>query len=301
MSGLAVVAVAGVAAAVVLSRSSRARSLVLSTSVPVRPQFVLFGDSITQQSFGPGGWGAAVADVYQRTADITLRGYSGYNTRWALPLLPKLFPPGQGVSAPALVTIFFGANDANLPGPLLQQPASASRQCVPLDEYVDNLRKIVAAIRATANPDGTTPRVLLITPPPCDGDGWHAHCIKAYAPNYKADCEPNRSFEFTAKYAAACVRLGAETGTPVLDLHSEMTSHDSGTAWKGLLLDGLHPNQDGGKFIATAVLRAIETHFPELKPSSFFDPDPAKLPMDFPDHKAIDIEDVQGSFSAHRR
>ena len=59
--------------------------------------------------------------------------------------------------------------------------------------------------------------------------------------------------------------------------------------------------QDGGKFIATAVLRAIETHFPELKPSSFFDSDPAKLPMDFPDHKAIDVKDVQGSFSAHRR
>lgn len=32
----------------------------------MRPQFVLFGDSITQQSFGPGGWGAALADSYSR-------------------------------------------------------------------------------------------------------------------------------------------------------------------------------------------------------------------------------------------
>ena len=31
----------------------------------------------------------------QRTADVVLRGYSGYNTRWALNLLPDLFPAEQ--------------------------------------------------------------------------------------------------------------------------------------------------------------------------------------------------------------
>lgn len=43
-----------------------------------------------------------------------LRGYSGYNTAWALHLLQALFP--QGMAAPALVTVFFGANDAVLKG-----------------------------------------------------------------------------------------------------------------------------------------------------------------------------------------
>lgn len=32
----------------------------------MRPHFVLFGDSITEQSFRPGGWGAALADAYSR-------------------------------------------------------------------------------------------------------------------------------------------------------------------------------------------------------------------------------------------
>lgn len=32
----------------------------------MRPQIVLFGDSITQRSFRSGGWGAAVADIYSR-------------------------------------------------------------------------------------------------------------------------------------------------------------------------------------------------------------------------------------------
>ena len=32
----------------------------------MRPQIVLFGDSITQQSFSSGGWGAALADTFSR-------------------------------------------------------------------------------------------------------------------------------------------------------------------------------------------------------------------------------------------
>lgn len=78
-----------------------------------RPQFVLFGDSITQKSFSPGGWGAAVADAYQRKADVVNRGYSGYNSRWALHLLGRVFP-AERAGDTALATVFFGANDAAL-------------------------------------------------------------------------------------------------------------------------------------------------------------------------------------------
>ncbi|GMI77282.1 hypothetical protein HRI_001397500 [Hibiscus trionum] len=51
---------------------------------PVRPQFFLFGSSIVQLSFSNGGWGAILADVYARKADILLRGYYGWNSRRAL-------------------------------------------------------------------------------------------------------------------------------------------------------------------------------------------------------------------------
>ncbi|XP_021650672.2 GDSL esterase/lipase At5g62930 isoform X2 [Hevea brasiliensis] len=58
----------------------------------MRPQIVLFGDSITEQSFRSGSWGASLADTYSRKADVLVRGYGGYNTRWALFLLHHLFP-----------------------------------------------------------------------------------------------------------------------------------------------------------------------------------------------------------------
>ncbi|EAY99754.1 hypothetical protein OsI_21739 [Oryza sativa Indica Group] len=48
----------------------------------MRPSIVLFGDSITEEAFGEGGWGAHLANHYSRSADVVLRGYSGYNTRY---------------------------------------------------------------------------------------------------------------------------------------------------------------------------------------------------------------------------
>jgi lysophospholipase L1-like esterase len=80
----------------------------------LRPQFVLFGDSITQRAFSPGGWASALADAYTRRVDIVNRGYSGYNSRWALTLLDYVFPPAASADA-RLATVFFGANDAALP------------------------------------------------------------------------------------------------------------------------------------------------------------------------------------------
>lgn len=113
-----------------------------------RPRVVLLGDSITQQSFSVErlGWGAALADWLQMKADVVNRGASGYNTRWTLPLLPQLFPATD--PPPAAAIVFFGANDAVLPG----LPGALSVQHVPLAEYEANLSRIVAHIRGVGCP-----------------------------------------------------------------------------------------------------------------------------------------------------
>ena len=77
----------------------------------MRPVFVTFGDSITQRGFAP-GWSSQLADAYQRRVDVINRGYSGYNSRWAVQLLDRVFPPA---APPQLATVWFGANDAALP------------------------------------------------------------------------------------------------------------------------------------------------------------------------------------------
>ncbi|CAN1283804.1 GDSL esterase/lipase At5g45920, partial [Linum perenne] len=80
----------------------------------MRPKIYLFGDSITEMSFADGGWGASLTNHFSRKVDVVVRGYSGYNTRWALMAAEKVFPAGGG-GAPLAVTVFFGANDACLP------------------------------------------------------------------------------------------------------------------------------------------------------------------------------------------
>ena len=272
----------------------RASSSRLSAPTWKRPQLILFGDSITQQSFRPGGWGARLADHYQRTADVVLRGYSGYTSRWCLQLLSTLFPSNR--PAPALVTVLLGANDANLPPPLRGQPAEASRQHVPLDEYRDNLRQIVQTIKSSG--DGST-RILLITPPPCDAKAWQESMERqGKAP---MGAQPNRESSVTAKYAAYCMSVGEAMEVATLDLHSLMCNAPD-TDYRTLLEDGLHPNNAGEEHIFKLILGAIQRNFPELAPGKFEDgplPLPRTLPLDYPDHKRLPTHHYELAFHEH--
>lgn len=54
--------------------------------------------------------------LYFRKCDVLNRGFSGYNTRWAKIILPRLIRKGSGTENPVAVTIFFGANDSTLKG-----------------------------------------------------------------------------------------------------------------------------------------------------------------------------------------
>jgi len=139
----------------------------------MRPKIYLYGDSITEESFSDGGWGASLSHHFSRTViiyfflsyylsyciyiflslcflimfgslfffqvDVVLRGYSGYNTRWALKVAERIFPPVESGGVPPLaVTVFFGANDACLPD------RYSAFQHVPLHEYKQNLHSIIS-------------------------------------------------------------------------------------------------------------------------------------------------------------
>lgn len=72
---------------------------------------------------------------------MVLRGYSGYNTRWALKVIDKVIPEDDRVS-PIAVTVFFGANDACLPD------RCSGFQHVPIVEFKKNLQAIVSFFKA---------------------------------------------------------------------------------------------------------------------------------------------------------
>ena len=238
-------------------------------------QFILFGDSITQKastSLIP-----SLATRYIRRLDVVNRGFSGYNTRQALQVLPRVFPSPAQARVRFLV-VFFGANDARLPDTGLPP-----QQHVPIAEYQDKLTRIVQHPCVRAH-DGI--RVVLVTPPPVDESmcmnrelGKPADTTREY--------QPLREAHVTAEYASAVRLLGAELGTPVLDIWSAMMSRASPNghlvgsrstepceALRVFLDDGLHLSRSGYELLDQELLGIIERTWPDQMPD--------ELPMVFP-------------------
>jgi isoamyl acetate esterase len=75
-----------------------------------------------------------LGEWWSRKVDIINRGFSGYNTKWAL----KIFDEVILTLKPNFVIIFFGANDAAI---------ESSSQYVSLALYEDNLSTFIQRIK----------------------------------------------------------------------------------------------------------------------------------------------------------
>ena len=99
--------------------------------------------------------------------------------------------------------IFFGANDACLPG-------SITGQHVPLNKFKQNLQEIARHEFVKAH----EPVIVLITAPPVDEYAMEG------AEFQKGSSELVRTAEHTKKYADACKEVAEELGVVVVDLWS---------------------------------------------------------------------------------
>jgi lysophospholipase L1-like esterase len=208
-----------------------------------RPKILLLGDSLTQLAFE--GWGATLANVYQRRADVINRGCAGYNTRHYR-LLPL-----EDIDSVCLTVIFFGANDAAL----LEE---AEHQYVPIPEYADHLKQLIQMVRTKY---ASNKNILLLTPPPIDAAKRLAFQIQKYGD--KATGILERTNENTGLYAQACREVATQEGLPCLDLYTDMQTADPDD-WARFLNDGLHFSPQGHEFVGAAVLEAINSSFPDL-------------------------------------
>ncbi|XP_062230227.1 GDSL esterase/lipase At5g45920-like [Phragmites australis] len=233
----------------------------------MRPSIVLFGDSITEEAFGEGGWGAYLANHYSRSADVLLRGYSGYNTRWAARVAHRAVASIAG--AVSAVTVFFGANDAALPD------RGSALQHVPVAEYKDNLRAICALLKKR----WPSVAVILITPPPVDEDGRLRY---PYA--HDSSGLPERTNAAAGAYARACVDVAKQSGLRAIDIWSRMQKFPE---WeKTFLRDGLHLTPRGNRVLFEEVVFALKDADLSLE----------ALPADLPLFGDIDPDNPGKSF-----
>ncbi|KAL4807271.1 SGNH hydrolase-type esterase domain-containing protein [Aspergillus unguis] len=240
-------------------------------------QFILFGDSIAQMSCSQElGFGIhpALQDAYSRALDVINRGFSGYTTAHAVKVFPKFFPKPETASV-RFLAIWFGANDASLPG-------ATNNQHVPLDVYKRNLAWVVQHPATAAQ----NPRILIITPTP----------INQYQLQYfdeeKGEAHPTRTNQSAKEYAQAAREVAESLNVPVVDL---WTAFMTAVGWKegqpligsrdapndqkfaSLFTDGLHLTADGYRIVYDEVINVIKTKWPDQAPGT--------LPQVFPGWK----------------
>lgn len=226
---------------------------------PPPPGFVLFGDSLTERSQSASdsatapGWATLLREAYEDNVHVFVRGFSGYNTRWALYIFPRVLRSCLRAGATVVaVTILLGTNDSALP---------SSYQHVPVDEYADNLAKLVGFVRSL----NITP--ILMTPPPASA--------------------PDRPPDILAKYAKACKSVAQSTGAPLIDLHTGFLARAGPDGLDAMFVDGVHFSPEGNRTLFDLVYAAVPTIVPQL--------DPASLVRPFPSYDAINTDDLAAS------
>lgn len=223
-----------------------------------RPKFVLFGSSIVQYSYYE-GWGATLSHLYARKADIVLRGYAAWNSRRALQVLDKIFPK-NAIEQPSLVIVYFGGNDCFHPFP------SGLGPHVPLEEYVENMRKI--AIHIMSLSDKT--RIIFLSNPPINEAQ-----IKINIDDFG---NPMRTNETSRIYSEACLNMCREMKIKAIDLWSAIQKRDD---WRDVcFVDGVHLSNEGSEIVTKEILNVIEEA--EWEPSLYWKLMPAEFGEDSP-------------------
>lgn len=229
-------------------------------------QVVLFGSSTTQFSFylPEGGWGAVVADHFQRRADFLNRGFSGYNTEWAKLILPTLFPSGVSYD---VVVIYLGANDSSL----------REDKHVPLEKYKSNLSDICDFFNSRGVGDSS---LVLITPNPVCESMWVATCHEMGLQDVD-DNTSNRSNVVTEKYAKAASELATERGISLINLFEALSDENP----KDCVCDGVHLNSFSNKTLAEHLIPILEDKLKNHPPNVY------------PIWEEVDATDLQKSFN----
>ncbi|KAJ9107536.1 hypothetical protein QFC21_000994 [Naganishia friedmannii] len=219
---------------------------------PSYPQIIVTGDSISQQAFKIGGYGAALIDAYQGKADVINRGMGGYNSEQLLKKLKDDFQwPSGGQTL--LVIVHIGTNDATTHG----------IQHVPVEDFTQNVKATLQSLKET-QPNA---QVILLTPSTVDMAAWSALGREQGMPSEFTD---NRSPEAAKRIRDAVLDVAKEADVGVVDvwkLHDDAVKNGE-LKTSELFSDGLHYSERGYAYINKALLQLLNTRYPSLSPES---------------------------------
>lgn len=227
---------------------------------PTRPLFVLFGSSIVQYSFSNGGWGATLADIYSRKADVLLRGYQGWNSRRGVEVLHQVFPLDAPVQ-PSLVIVYFGGNDS------MGAVSSGLGPHVPLQEYVENMRKIACHLKSLS----IETRIIFLSCPPINEEKIRQNSSSFLHPIVRTN-------ELCRRYSEACIELCKEMDLKVVDLWNALQRVRD---WENVCFtDGIHFTEEASNVLVKEILKVLKEA--NWEPSLFWTSMPTEFAKDSP-------------------
>ncbi|QLQ78408.1 hypothetical protein HG537_0A06550 [Torulaspora globosa] len=214
-------------------------------------KFMLFGDSLTEFAFNSKMeedksdqfvLGAALCNTYTRRMDILQRGFSGFNSRWGLKVLPSILESERGI---VVSTIAFGSNDLCLGG----------HQKVPEEEFLSNIKQMVALLRAK----GIKP--ILVGPALIDQERFEASRQEEVQKGYI------RTQERFKLYSELMHKVADQENVPMVDLNVAFQRKGQDN-WRELLSDGLHYSGNGYKIFYDELMAIIRKFYPEYAPEN---------------------------------
>ncbi|ODV79556.1 SGNH hydrolase [Suhomyces tanzawaensis NRRL Y-17324] len=249
-------------------------------------KFILFGDSITQFSNEPHigyGFHPDLQNAYTRKLDVINRGYSGYNSRHAALVLPRVLEAelNQSKTNVKLMTIFIGTNDALEPNDSLGKIQRQSPE-----QYRQNLSQLVQL--ALAN----NIKPVVISPTLHDNKLSKELLEK----DGRSSAVPLSSNRRNRVYADTAAEVAKEYDVAFVDLWNAF--RDAGGFSDQQLLadeadlaeylhDGIHFTKKAYDVLFQHVTKAIASRYPELSPEN--------LPLQLAVWRNIDPENIEAS------
>ncbi|KAJ9112549.1 hypothetical protein QFC19_000565 [Naganishia cerealis] len=237
---------------------------------PSYPQIVVTGDSISQQAFNIGGYGAALVNAAKRTSSTVgweasmsnstpiacfsidlSHPYLSSNSQQLLNKLKDDFQWPNGDIK--LILIHIGTNDATTRG----------IQHLSVEDFTQNVRAILNHLKATQ----PAAKIILLTPSIVDVDAWAALGREQGMPS---EFFENRTTEAAKRIRDAVVEVAKEADVGVLDvwkLHEDAVNNGE-LEFRELFSDGLHYTAKGYAYINKALLQLISTSLPSLSPDT---------------------------------
>lgn len=148
---------------------------------------------------------------------------------------------------PDITIIQFGINDSTID---VWQTPPATQPRVTLDQYIHNIEYFVKTLQAQDC------KVILMTPNPMC---WTRILKKIYGkPPYRPD-DPDGFNMILRAYVADLRRLTRKLKLPLVDVYAAFQAHaqSKGQTIGDLLLDGMHPNNNGHRLVANLLIKEI--------------------------------------------